>query len=308
MLEIVFATLAIFLLIFIGAATLKSGWLGRGFWNEAEKLIYYLLFPALLLRSVAEAELAGLEILPMAGTVVGTMIVATAALLAAKPFVTLPGPAFASLYQGVIRMNTYLAFAVAFAIAGRVGVEATAVAVAIFVPVANLLCVTILVRYGDQPAGRGGNALLRTLKAIATNPLILAILAGIVLNLTGIGLPPVIGPMLEILGRAALGLGLLAVGAGLDFRAALSSGKVVLLATGLKLVVMPALAFGLAWLLGLDGPGLLAVVLLNAMPTAGAAYILARQLGGDAPLMASIITLQTAGAMASLPIVLGLIQ
>jgi hypothetical protein len=304
-LEIVFATLAIFLLIFIGSLLLRSGWLARPFWNEAEKLIYYLLFPALLLSSTARAELTGLAVLPMAGAIVGTLLLATLTLLAMRSLLRLGGPAFTSLYQGVIRMNTYLAFAVAFAIAGQSGVEATAVAVAVFVPTANLLCVTVLVRFGKSAAN--GSALWRTLRAVATNPLIIAILLGVALNLSGLGLPPVIGPMLEILGRAAIALGLLAVGAGLDFRAARSGGGIVLLATLLKLAAMPALAYGLARLLGLDGTALLAIVALNAMPTAAAAYILARQLGGDAPLMASIVTVETACAMATLPLVLGLL-
>jgi predicted permease len=241
----------------------------------------------------------------MAGAVVATLLLASAALLGLRPLLRLGGPAFTSLYQGVIRMNTYLAFGVALAIAGQPGVEATAVAVAVFVPTANLLCVTILVRYGA--GGTGGGALWRTLKAIATNPLIVSILIGIALNLSGLGLPPVVGPMLETLGRAAIALGLLAVGAGLDFRAARASGGLVALATVLKLAAMPALAYGLARLCGVEGVGLIAIVALNAMPTAAAAFILARQLGGDAPLMASIITVETACAMASLPLVLGLL-
>jgi malonate transporter and related proteins len=305
-LEIVFATLAIFLLIFVGTALLRSGWLARPFWSEAEKLIYYVLFPALLLSSTASADLAGLDLLPMAGTIIGVLLLATVALLALRPLLTLSGPAFTSVYQGVIRMNTYLAFAVAYAVAGQPGVEATAVTVAVFVPTANLLCVTMLVRYG---AGRReGSALWRTAKAIVTNPLIVSILIGMALNLSGLGLPPVIGPMLETLGRASIALGLLAVGAGLDFQAARTSGGIVALATLLKLAAMPALAYGLAQLLGVDGLGLLAIVALNAMPTSAAAYILARQLGGDAPLMASIVTVQTALSMASLPVVLGLLS
>ena len=305
MLEVVYATLATFLLIFVGTAAARSGWLGPPFWAQAEKLIYYLLFPSLLLSSTASANLKSLDLLPMAGAIVATFAVATLALLLLKAPLRIGGPAFTSLYQGVIRMNTYLAFAIGFALAGQPGVEATAIAVAIFVPIANLLCVAVLVRHGTSEAE--GSAFGRTAKAIVTNPLIVSILIGLLLNVSGLGLPPVIGPMLETLGRAAIALGLLAVGAGLDFRAARASGGTVLLATVFKLAVMPGLAYGLSRLLGVDGPALLAVVILNAMPTSSSAYILARQLGGDGPLMASIVTVQTALSMASLPLVLGLL-
>jgi predicted permease len=262
-----------------------------------------VLFPCLLLESVAKAELGDLEILPMAGAILCAMAVMTALMLMLRPWLGVDGPAFTSMYQGVIRMNTYLAFAVAAGVGGKPAVEATAVSVAIFVPAANLLCVTVLVRYAG---GDSEGSLRRTVVAVAKNPLILSILGGILLNVTGIGVPPVIGPMLSILGNAALGLGLISVGAGLDFVHARASGRTVLLTTVLKLTVMPALGYGFCLLFDVDGVACFAVVLLNAMPTAGAAYILARQMGGDASLVASIITVETALSMATLPVVLAL--
>lgn len=301
--QVVLAVLPTFLLILAGSLAFRSSFLGRTFWIEAERLIYFVLFPALLANSVAKADLGGLEVERMAGAVAGTMLLATVTLLSLRPLLRIDGPGFTSVYQGVIRMNTYLAFAVALGAGGQAAVQATAVAVAVFVPLANLLCVSVLVRY----AGAGPASLRRALFAIAKNPLILAILAGAALNLGGIGAPPVIGPMLEILGTAALALGLLAVGAGLDFSTVRRSSRVVAGATLLKLIAMPLLAFALTRLLGLTGWGAFAVVLLNAMPTAGAAYILARQLGGNASLMASIITVQTGCSLISLPLILALV-
>lgn len=303
MLQVVLAVLPTFLLILAGALIFRSGFLSRTFWIEAERLIYFVLFPALLAGSVAKADLGGLEVERMAGAVAGTMLAATLALLLLRPALRIDGASFTSVYQGTIRMNTYLAFAVALGVGGSPAVQATAVAVAVFVPLANLFCVSILVRY----AGAGPASLRRALIAILKNPLILSILAGIALNLSGIGAPPVLGPMLDILGTAALALGLLAVGAGLDFSTVRRSSLVVAGTTVLKLLAMPLLAFALVRLIGLDGYGGFAVVLLNAMPTAGAAYILARQLGGNASLMASIITVQTGASLLSLPLILTLV-
>ncbi len=304
MLETLQAVVPVFLLIFVGAIALRSGFLPAAFWRDAEKLLYFVLFPCLLLATVARARLGDLQILPMAAAILGAMALMTLLMLLLRPWLKVSGAVFTSCYQGVIRMNTYLAFAVAAALGGQAAVEATAVAVALFVPTANLLCVTILVRYAGQEGD--GSPIRRTLLAIGRNPLILSILGGLLLNVSGIGLPPVAGPMLDILGEAALGLGLIAVGAGLDFKTARSSSRAVFLTVILKLLVMPALAWGLSRLFGLEGAGSFAVVLLNAMPTAGAAYILARQLGGDAPLMASIITLETGLSMITLPLVLAL--
>ena len=154
---------------------------------------------------------------------------------------------------------------------------------------------------------RNASGARRLLIALASNPLILAILAGLALNLTGIGRPPVLGPLLEILGQAALPLGLLAVGAGINLSAVHGSARLLATATLLKLAVMPLLAWSLCQAVGLQGLGAFATILLNAMPTASAAYILARQLGGNAPLMAAIITVETGVALVSLPLVLGLL-
>jgi predicted permease len=76
------------------------------------------------------------------------------------------------------------------------------------------------------------------------------------------------------------------------------------LATGLKLLVMPALVLGAATVLGLTGAALSVALIAATVPTAAASYILARQMGGDAPLMAEIITLQTVLAMITMPVIL----
>lgn len=74
----------------------------------------------------------------------------------------------------------------------------------------------------------------------------------------------------------------------------------------MKLLAFPTMVVGLAWALGLSGLLVQVAVLLAALPTATSAYILARQLGGDAPLMAGIISGQTLLAMVTIPLMLSL--
>jgi len=71
--------------------------------------------------------------------------------------------------------------------------------------------------------------------------------------------------------------------------------------------VLPVVAAAFARLAGLDGVGLAVVVLCTAVPTASGSYVLARQMGGDAPLMAEILTVQTLLAMLTLPVALALL-
>jgi predicted permease len=74
-----------------------------------------------------------------------------------------------------------------------------------------------------------------------------------------------------------------------------------------KLVLMPVLALGLAVWFGLSGTNLAIVAICAAVPTSPSAYVLARQMGGDAPLLAQIITLQTILAAITMPIVIALV-
>jgi predicted permease len=140
--------------------------------------------------------------------------------------------------------------------------------------------------------------------ALLRNPLILACLLGIGLNLGGIGLPGWSADAIELLGNAALPLGLVAVGVALRPQALWHSGRAFWLSSALKLIVTPLIVMALAWIVGLHGAHRDIALLFAALPTATSAYILARQLGGDAELMAAVITGQTLLAMATLPLLL----
>lgn len=300
MLSVALAVLPVFLLIFIGTLLFRSGWLGSGFWKDAEHLTYFALFPALIVGTLAKADLDWGEMFPMVLAIDGSIVVVTVVALVLRPLLRMGGPQTGAFVQGVVRMNTYLGLAVAFALFGQEGLAQAAVAVAAIVPLVNLLSVSVLVRWGESQREAG----VGLLRLLATNPLILACVVGLGLNLSGIGLPPVVGPMLEILGRSALALGLLAVGAALDPGAVREGGRLLGVSLLLKLLLLPALTWLGCLLLGVEGVSLAVAVLFNGLPTATSAYILARQLGGDYRLMAAIITGQTAFSMLTIPLLL----
>lgn len=299
---IVLAIAPVFLLIFLGYAIRAWHLLTDGFWEPAERLIYFVLFPSLLVATLASAELADLDIAPMAGALVAAIAVITAVLFLLRPLLRVSGPAFTSVFQGVTRQNTYIGLAVALAVFAEQGLAAAAVAVAVIVPLVNLLSVAVLARFG---AG-GQTSWLGAAQQVARNPLIIACAIGIVLNVSGIGLPPIIGPLLHILGRAALPLGLMAVGAGLDLTAARTIGPPVAVAVGLRLIALPAITALACQALDVGTVATFVAILFNATPTSSSAFILARLMGGDARLMAGIITVQTALSLITLPLVLAL--
>jgi predicted permease len=221
-----------------------------------------------------------------------------------KPVLGVDGPGFTSFYQGVVRMNTYVGLSLAYGLYGEPGLVVASVAVAAIVPLVNVTGILILARYGS---GRSPT-LTGLVGQMVRNPLILACAAGAALNLSGLGLPPVLGDLLTILSRAALPLGLLAVGAALDLGAVRGARHVLLVSTGGKLLVLPLLTFIFCLAFGVGGLALNIAVLFTALPTATSAYVLARLLGGDAPLMANLCTVQTLLSMVTIPAILMLLN
>ncbi|REC95192.1 AEC family transporter [Kushneria indalinina] len=304
---IVDALAPLFALIALGAVLGRARFPGGDFWPRLERVIYYLLFPAMLVATLATADVSQVSVLPLAVALLGTMLLLGAVLWLARTRLALSPPAFTSAFQGVVRFNTYVGVAGAAALYGEPGLTVAAVAIALMVPTANILCVLAFVASGTIVSDHQGQASVRkSVLALLRNPLILACMVGVALNVSGIGLPGVTEPALELLGQAALPLGLVAVGVALRLSALWRGGRAFWLSSAMKLVVTPLLVAGLAWLVGLHGVELNVALLFAALPTATSAYILARQLGGDAELMAAIITGQTLLAMLAMPLVLQL--
>lgn len=305
MIAILSALLPTFALIVAGYVLRERKFLPDTFWPSAEKLTYFITFPALLLSNTAKADLGSLPLLGIASAMLGTIAICTILILAARPVLKVSGPTFSSLIQGAIRPNTYIGLAVAAALLGAQGLTVTALCVALVVPTVNVISVLACAHLGENDRKPGFVTLMRD---VVKNPLLMACVLGVLLNIVGFGLPPILGPFLEILGQAALPIGLLAVGAGLDLRAAKRAGYPVGLSSFGKLVLSPAIAAGLCIALGLSHIEFTAVVLYAALPCSASAYVLARLMGGDAQMMASIITVHTLLAILTMPIIAILMQ
>ena len=89
----------VFVLIALGFALRRSGWPGEALWSPAERLTYFVLLPALLLRILAEARFANLDVLPMMGALVGSVFVVAGLLVVARPRLSIAGPGLTSLFQ-----------------------------------------------------------------------------------------------------------------------------------------------------------------------------------------------------------------
>lgn len=287
----------LFLLILLGAVLGWRRWPGNDFWPQLERVIYYLLFPAMLVSTLATANVEEVPVIRVAIALLGVMVGFAILLWRGQEWLELDGATFTSVFQGSLRFNTYVGVAGAAAIHGGSGATVAAVAVALMVPVVNILCVASFIAAGTLGSANLGRSLL----ALIRNPLILACLLGITLNLSDVGLPGWSNRTIHLLGAAALPLGLVAVGVALRPHALVRLDRGVWAANLIKLILTPAMVLCLSFLLQLDPISRDVVLLFAALPTATSAYILARQLGGDADLMAALITGQTLLAMVTLP-------
>lgn len=306
MLPIIASLAPVFFVIVLGAWLKVLPLTDEAGWHGIERATYYIFFPAMIVMTMAKADLSQVPVFGMAAALIGGILAMAALLLAARPLLArltgMDGPAFTSVFQGATRWNSFVAIATAGALYGGTGLTLTAISVAAMIPLLNVLAVVMLQRFGqDRPVVLGP-----TLKALGTNPFIWSSVIGIVINASGMGLPLIVMRFGDILGTAALGTGLLLVGAGLDVRAALKPRALTWVTTGLKLMLMPAFAAGIAMALGVGGVPLKVAILSAGMPTASGAYIMARQMGGDAPLMAEILTIQTLFAVITIPVLLAL--
>jgi len=292
----------IFLLIGLGWVLRARGFPGDAFWPGAELLVYWVLFPPLLLVTTASSDLTGFRILPIAVALIAAILVTAALTFTLRGRLGLDGAGFTSVFQAAIRNNTYVGLAGAAALYGEAGLAVMGIVVFVVVTLVNLLCVIVLVSH------RGGVMRVRELLvSVAANPLIVTCVIGFTLNILGLGLFDLARSVLDILGSAALTLGLLCVGAGLDPARLGRNPPVVVAASALKLVVMPLTTWLFCRLLGVEGVTAATAVLFAAAPISVSAYVLARQLGGDAPLMAGLITVTTIGAVITMPLVLALL-
>ena len=291
----------IFLIIAIGQLLYRTKIVGEEVWSAIEHICFYLLLPFLIIRTLSRANLDNLPVLDF-------MLVLVVAILGMSTLLIIiysllrgnypaGGPSFTSLFQGATRFHGFVALAIIGPLYGDAGLALAALALAVMVPLLNTSSVIVLSVYGTS----GDSTDFRQVfKRVLKNPLIIACVVGLGLN--WIGLPDIMFNTIEIIGNGGLGLALLAVGAGLRIDQAAENK--LLVATGVltRLIGMPLLVIIMAKLVGLEGLPRTVAIIAGAVPTASSSYVMARKMGGNAPLMSSIVTFQVIVAFVTLPL------
>lgn len=282
-----------FALILLGYGLRRWMTLGDHFWAGLEKLIYFVLFPALLFNAITKTPLSFAAV-PLIGTGAAAMAGAMLLAIVARPLMKITPISFASQFQCAFRFNSYIGLAVAAKLHGAAGIAAMGLLAGGMVPFANLAAVWMLARHGTTSVWR----------ELAKNPLFLATLVALLWNLAGLGVPAPVGQFLGRLAEAAIALGLLAVGAALKLRGTLGpAGRgAAAWILAVKLLAMPLIALAVARAIGVHGIHFDVAMAFAALPTASSAYILAQRMGGDGARVAWLISASTLLGMATLPL------
>ena len=294
----------ILVLIIAGYGLKRLRFLPGEFWSGMEKLTYFVLLPALLVHTLGKQNLVNSPWPSMVVVIFGTVLISASVLV--LYFViqkSVSGPTFTSIFQGGVRFNSYIALAVAQGLYGSEGLRLTSVAMGFMVVLMNLLCVLALVRWGATGV-RGTKPFMRE---VIRNPLIIACVVGWILSVSGVGLPGVAEEVLVFISKAALPIGLLVVGSALKPELVHGHFKAITVASAVQYVLKPLLVALLVSVTSLAGTAASVLFIAFMTPTATSSYILARQMGGDAETMASIVTFQTVLGFIAMPVIAALV-
>lgn len=290
--------LPVFLLLVLGYSLRRSGFMDEGFITVASKMVFNFTLPALVFLAIATADL-DMEVHFRLAVFVAAAIAATCLLaILWVRLASIPRPDASAFVQGSFRSNLgIIGIAMAVYAYGDQGKEVGALILAIGVPAYNLLSVVVLssgqgVKWGDQ------------LVLIARNPLIVAILVAAMVNHLDL---EILGPaesFLQSLGDMTLPLALIAVGGTLDLSALRKTNRIALQITTFKLLVFPVLITLAAMLCGFSGTELGVTALMFASPTAAAAFVMAKSMGGNHVLTANAIAVTTLGSLVSIGMII----
>ena len=297
------------LLIVLGAALARIRFLGSAFIADLNKLAFWIALPALLFTSASGAASPDSNTIRLfAVLIIGTGFITLLAYVASLAL-RMPASARGTLMQAAFRGNlAYIGIPVLAYSFSENPTESSdrALAAAVIVMVLtmalyNILAVIVLQSSVHAP---GGIDWRRSALAILSNPLLLAGLLGLIVPLLRITLPSFVQRALEALGAAAVPIALMCIGGSLATTQLRGRRSWIITAALLKVAVLPCLVFLLTRLAGFEPANQRTALVLASCPTAAAAFVMARQMGGDEALASGSIALSTLLSFISLSVAL----
>lgn len=306
--DVVFAIAPIFMLMIIGNLLRRNQILDEAFWNLNDKLVYWILMPALLFNEISQIHFSPALFGSYALVILsGFFAVIFLSILLSKVF-GYSGAISSSVMQGAARHNAFIALAISGSLFGAQGLAIGTSLMAILIPVVNVVIVTFMViALQDVTSSAVKSRLTGVVAELAKNPLILSIIVGFMFSIANVRDVPIVHETTRLLGLGAIPVLLLGLGANIKIRSLSIKISPLIISCVLKLAIFPLIIYFVSDYFEFNTTEKIVLVIFGCAPTAVSSYTLAKQLGGEAELMTSIITLQTALSFVTIPLILAFI-
>lgn len=293
----------VFILIGLGRILKITGFIRDEYFKASDKLVYFIFFPAMLFWKISQNPSSqGIDLgLPLAALSSILMVFLLSTLYIIKGRVT-PFEA-GSFSQGCYRFNTYIGMAIMVTLPGNQSVLQFGILIGFAIPVINVLSVSVLIWFSSRQFDHR-QRMIYLLKAVISNPLIIACCAGILCYRFDIRFPVFINNSFNLLSMVTLPLALLSIGSSFTFLKLKGYFRLSLISSLFKLVLLPVIGFAFMTLFDVEGHAFRVGMIFFCLPTSTAIYVLSSQMGSDTDLASASIVFSTLVSMISLTLVL----
>ncbi|EEY99806.1 transporter [Vibrio sp. RC586] len=279
------------LMLCLGVLFKRINLINENFIEVASRVVFQVTLPAMLFLSIVSSKHDFSSSMPLVlYSLIANILFFIFTLLSTRKFINKPQD-WGVIAQGGFRANTaIIGLAYVANTYGNAGVALAAIYVASTTVLFNIQAVIALTPRGES---NGWQAAKMMFKTLTKNPLIIAIMLGVICYMVSVPIPQVITDAGRYFANMTLPLALLCTGGSLNLNSLKEERNSAWFATGYKLILSPLLITGGAWLLGFRGLDLGLLFLMTSAPTAAASYVMARAMGGNSALAANIIALTT---------------
>ena len=285
------ATAPVFLMMLLGMLFRRLGWMDEALAGQLNKFVFRVPLPVLVFSDLATVDIAaawdtGFVLFCFAATALSIALAWAASWLLRDRSVR------GEFIQGAYRSSAaLLGVALIQNIYGSAGMAPLMIIGS--VPLYNIAAVLVLSLFGPERRGLDRQTLVRTARGVITNPILLGILAGVLWAALRLPMPAILDKTVSSLGGTATPLGLMAMGASFDMKAAAGRARPALAASAMKLAGFCALFLPLAVALGFRREQLVAILIMLGSATTVSSYVMARSMGHEGTLSASVVMLTT---------------
>ena len=285
------ATIPIFLMMLLGMLFRKLGWMDEVFAAKMNKFVFLVPLPVLLFEQLATVDFSEVWDIKF----ILFCFVVTAISITISTVISLLWKDRS--IKGEFIQATYRSSAALLGIAFIQNIYGTAGMAPLMiigsVPLYNIMAVVVLSLF--KPGNNSFDKALvkKTLKGIATNPIIIGIVAGFVWSALKLPMPLILHKTVSSIGATATPMGLMSMGATFEMKKATSKMKPTLVAVFMKLIGFCAIFLPMAAMLGFRNEQLIAILVMLGSATTVSCFVMARNMGHEGTLSSGVIMMTT---------------